>query len=68
MNEWTISADNPGYRTKTLRHGNCTIIIERPILLKDEQEKREAQVKATVERGLRDYLIRKERAMQYGGC
>lgn len=60
MSEWTISESKPGYRTKTVQHGNCTIIIERPILAPAEQAKREAQVKATLERALRDYILRTE--------
>ena len=49
------------YTVKTIQYGNCTIIIERPVLLKAEQEKREAQVKAVAERVMRDYLARKEK-------
>ena len=49
------------YTVNTMQYGNCTIIIERPILLKSEQEKREAHVKAVAERVMRDYLARKER-------
>ena len=49
------------YTTKTMQYKNCTIIVERPILLKTEQEKREAHVKAAAERVMRDYLARKER-------
>lgn len=60
MSEWTTSESNPGYRTKTVQYGNCTIIIERPILSPAEQAKREAHVKATTERALRDYFMRKE--------
>lgn len=61
MSEWTVSETNPGYRTKTVQYGNCTIIIERPILTPAEQAKREAQVKATLERALRDHINRKEK-------
>lgn len=59
MSEWNVSEDNPGYRTKTIKHGSCTIIIQRPILTPAEQAKQEAQVKATMERALRDYVFRK---------
>lgn len=59
MSEWTTSESSPGYRTKTVQFGNCTIIIERPILTPAEQAKREAQVKSTLERALRDYIHKK---------
>lgn len=60
MNDWKVSETKPGYRTKTLLHGNCTIIINRPILDPAEQKKREEQVSMGIAMGLRDYLIRKE--------
>lgn len=60
MSEWATAESSPGYRTKTIQYGSCTIIVERPILTETEQTKREAQVKATVERALRDYITRKE--------
>lgn len=59
MSEWTKSESSPGYRTKTVQFGNCTIIIERPILTEAEQAKREAQVKSTLERALRDHIHKK---------
>ena len=43
MDEWTTGV-RPGYRTKTLRHGNCTIIVHRPILEPEEMARREKQV------------------------
>lgn len=60
MNEWIVSETKPGYRTKTLQYGSCTIIINRPILEPEEQKKREQQVCRGVELGLRDYYKRKE--------
>lgn len=60
MSAWVVSETRPGYRTKTLQYGNCTIIINRPILEPDEQKKRELQVCKGVELGLRDYILRKE--------
>ena len=30
-----------GYRTKTIKSGNCTIVVHRPILTDKEREKRE---------------------------
>ncbi len=58
--DWTDSKENPGYREKVVRQGNCNIIILRPILAQEEQAKREQKAKAEIERGLRDYLLRKE--------
>jgi hypothetical protein len=57
---WTVSKENPGYREKVVRQGNCNIIILRPLLIQEEQTKREQKAKAEIERGLRDYLLRKE--------
>lgn len=58
--EWTVSKENPGYREKIVRQGNCSIIILRPILNEEEQVKRERKAKTEIERCLRDYLLRKE--------
>lgn len=57
MENWTTTA-RPGYRSKTVQRGACTIIIHRPVLDEREQAKREAQVKDGLERALRDYIIR----------
>lgn len=35
---------NPGYRTKTIKVGNATIEINRPILTDEERQKAEARV------------------------
>lgn len=43
MSEW-VTGINDGYRTKTIKVGNCTIEINRPILTADETAKREAEV------------------------
>ena len=61
-NGWTISETDPGYATKTMQHGNCTIIVNRPILSPAEQKKREEEVAEGLARALRDYVWRKERA------
>jgi len=58
-NDWTVSEDRPGYRCKTIKKGNCTIIIYRPILTPEEQAKREKQVMDTLESVMREELIRK---------
>ena len=60
-NGWVISETDPGYATKTLRHNNCTIIINRPILSPAEQKKREEKVSQDVSRALRDYIWKKEK-------
>ena len=47
--EWTTDVQ-PGYRTKVLKVGNCTIEIHRPILASEEQHRREAQVTEALKR------------------
>ena len=42
--EWTTDV-HPGYRTKVVRVGNCTVEINRPLLDAAEQARREEQVK-----------------------
>ena len=59
-NGWTVSETDPGYLTKTLKHNNCTIIVNRPILDPAEQKRREEEVCRGVELGLRNYFKRKE--------
>lgn len=41
--EWQTDI-REGYRTKTIKMGNCTIEIHRPILTPEEQRKREKQI------------------------
>lgn len=41
--EW-VTDIKPGYRTKVIRVGNCTVEINRPILTPTEQAKAEARV------------------------
>lgn len=43
-----VEGINPGYRTKTIKVGNCTIEINRPILTADEQAKREETVRTAL--------------------
>lgn len=64
-NEWTPSETAPGYRTKTIQHGNFTIIINRPILSPAEQAKREAQVVRDLELALRSYVREKNMKAAY---
>lgn len=42
--EW-VTGVHEGYRTKTVKVGNCTIEINRPILTPEEQRRREEAVK-----------------------
>lgn len=35
---------HPGYRTKVVRFGNCTVEINRPVLSPEEQSRREKEV------------------------
>lgn len=41
--EW-VTDINPGYKTKTIKVGNTTIEINRPILTDEERQKAEARV------------------------
>ncbi len=43
-NDCWVEGINPGYRTKIIKYGNCTIEINRPILTPEERQKREAEV------------------------
>lgn len=58
--EWVDSPEHPGYKTKVIKHGNCTIHILRPELDKAERAKREARVKTVAETTLANYYKRKE--------
>ena len=49
-----------GYTTKTLRHGNCTIVIHRPVLSKEETANREKQVVDAMGVTMKTYIERKE--------
>ena len=40
---WSVG-HHDGYYTKTIKVGNCTIEINRPILTPEEQKRREDQV------------------------
>ena len=42
--DWTLSAEQPGYRFKTLEHQYGTVNIYRPILTPEEASKREKEV------------------------
>ena len=57
---WKEAPDRPGYRVKTIRHGNATIEIYRPILSETEQKKRENFVRGVAEKTLASYYKRME--------
>ena len=59
--EWKVSTERPGYRVKTIKHGDCTINIFRPELDDVERKKREKFVADAVGRVLSSYYIRMER-------
>ena len=44
MTDVWVTDIRPGYRTKVLKVGNCTVEIHRPILTPEEQKRREDQV------------------------
>ena len=48
MNDGWVTGINEGYRTKTIKVGNCTIEINRPILTAEEMAKREEVVRAAL--------------------
>lgn len=58
MNEWTQSAERPGYKSKTVQLGAATIIIHRPILTQKDTESREKQVKELLKASMKDCLHR----------
>lgn len=43
-----VTGIQEGYRTKTIRVGNCTVHIHRPILDPAEQAKREDEVRRAI--------------------
>ena len=45
--EWKTDV-HPGYRTKVVRVGNCTVEINRPLLDAEEYAKREEQVRSAL--------------------
>lgn len=52
MTEWV--------EAKTIRRGNNTVTIYKPVLTPDEQKKRERQVQDTLSRVMREYIHNKE--------
>lgn len=45
-------------QTKTIQHGNCTIVIHRPVLTDQERAKREKQAQDILGRELRSYIFK----------
>ena len=52
MTEWV--------ETKTIRRGNSTVTVYKPVLSDAEQKKRERQVQDTLSRVMREYIHNKE--------
>jgi hypothetical protein len=46
VSHWIETGD--GYRTKTIKRGNCTIVVRRPILAEKEKAKRERVVETAL--------------------
>ncbi len=61
METWTTSPDRPGYRCKTIKRGNATIVVYRPLLSEAEAAKAQEQVRSTLECAMRSYYGRKAR-------
>ena len=57
---WTASESRPGYQEKTLRHGNATITVYRPILSTQERETREKATAAALKPIMAKYIRRIE--------
>lgn len=57
MSSWTTDT-RPGYRSKTIQHGNVTIRVHRPELTAQERAKVEQQVMDVLAREMRGYLKR----------
>ena len=51
MSEEWVEGIHPGYRTKTMQVGNCTVRIHRPILSEQERARAEEKVRDAL-RGL----------------
>lgn len=61
MSTWTPSPDHPGYRTKVIKHGSCTIELLRPDLAEEEAAKREKHAKSVMENALKNYIYKGEK-------
>lgn len=56
--DWKTSESRPGYQEKTLRYGNATITVYRPILSTQEREARERAVSAALSPIMANYTRR----------
>lgn len=61
MNNWTTSAEHPGYRCKTITRDNFTVTVLRPNLDQDEQAKHERHLKEVAESVLTSILKRRKK-------
>lgn len=59
MSKWTTEK-LPGYRSMTIKHGSCTLIIHRPDLTDKERERREALLQSNLSNAMKSYIRRKE--------
>ena len=57
---WTQDKTEPGYKTKTLKRGSCTITIRRPVLDHSEAAKREEKVKRELAQSMTEYQQRRK--------
>lgn len=62
METWKNAPDRPGYRCKTVTHGNATIVIYRPMLSEAEAVKAQERARTTLECALRERCSRLSRA------
>ena len=53
-----IEKDGEQFYSKTYKHGNCTIIVNRPVLTPEERKKREQQIMNAVASIYRDMYRR----------
>ena len=55
---WTTGI-RPGYRTKTIQCGSCTVTVHRPILSDEERDWREREVIGALESVMRSQMRKK---------
>lgn len=60
--EWIPSPDYPGHYQKTMKRGNATLIVVRPILSPEEQKRREAATIRAAEQFLASLENQKRRS------
>lgn len=64
MDGWTASAARPGYVTKVVQAGACTLVLHRPELSKEERARREKYTREALEPIMRDYYRTQKRKEQ----